>query len=180
MFGRLSQWQQNEQCMYYFYWSVEQFTYITKWQPKINYQEHFPGLATELKMLLLLYNRYKARLISFTAELSFVQLNLIKHKLELWKADCLTISVSSCISGTVSSNLDWYWTFWKMKTPILCCRLCSTRSCTAAQRFTSPKNYFANPASGDFFIYFKSCNEDYDSKYKNKMCTQYPKYRCDL
>lgn len=108
----------------------------------MNYQEHFPGLPIEHKMLLLLYNNYKARLVSFTAELPFVQLSLIKHLLELWKADCLTIPVVLCISGTVSNNNrsqypDWYWTFWKMKTPILCCLPCSTGSCTAAQRITS-------------------------------------------
>lgn len=96
-------------------------------------------------MLLLLYNRYKARLISFTAELPFVRLNLVKHKLKLWKADYLTIPVASCISGTVSSNknqyLDWCWTSWKMKTSNLGSLPCITGSCIAAQRFRSTQKF---------------------------------------
>lgn len=80
------------------------FTYINKWQLKINYHQPFPGLGTKHKMLLLFYNRYKAKLISFTTEVLFVQLNLIKHKPQQWKADCLNMPVALRVSGTVSKG----------------------------------------------------------------------------
>lgn len=112
---RLSGWQQDKPCTHL---SVVWFTYINKWHLKINFYQCFPGQATEHKMLPLFYNRYKARLISCTAEVPFVQFNLIKLRTEQWKADFLNRAVKGRFSKHTSGSAYFWGRFWWQWEPI--------------------------------------------------------------